>query len=176
MDLQGFKQSGEIFVLKEFAVISVNERYHRHWEFIVKPPYPFENLLTKEKIINSWLTRNVHGIPWDCGTIPYDEAKIYVRRILIGARRIYVMGPDVKMWLLNVLGFSVPIIDLKRLKCPALVELKNSLNQKCPNHLDSREFRCAAENVKLMRTWMLDNDIVPQPRRKINFLLCLFKM
>nr|AGQ20249.1 AsIV-cont00163-ORF1 [Apophua simplicipes ichnovirus] len=84
VDVQGFKQSGDRFVLKEFAMVTIDVETVKHLEFVVKPPYPFEYLLKEHRAANLWLTRNVHGISWDSGTISYfDQVEIKNMHIFI---------------------------------------------------------------------------------------------
>nr|AGQ20130.1 AsIV-cont00015-ORF1 [Apophua simplicipes ichnovirus] len=124
VDVLGFKQSGKEFVLKEFAMVTIDVKTVKHLEFVVKPPYPFNSLLKEYQYINSRLTRNVHGISWDSGTIPYEESKLYIRELLKKVHTIYVRGSEKRVWLRSLLNFSVQVVDLKKLECPSARELK----------------------------------------------------
>lgn len=136
-------------------------------EFIVKPPFPFENLLKEYQTINLWITRNVHGISWDSGTVPYELAKTTIRNQLRNARTVYVRGSEKKNWLLSILGMSVKILDLRRFSCPTLVQLKNLVIDPSLKTRGPREFQYAGENVRLLRIWMMQNGvvIVTKPKR-----------
>nr|AGQ20203.1 AsIV-cont00089-ORF1 [Apophua simplicipes ichnovirus] len=96
VDVQGFKEFDDTFVLKKFAMIPVDGNTTEHTEFVVKPPYPFVKLSKNYQNINSWLTRNLHGIPWESGTIVYKEARTLTREILKNSRVIYVWGLEEK--------------------------------------------------------------------------------
>nr|AGQ20243.1 AsIV-cont00151-ORF1 [Apophua simplicipes ichnovirus] len=118
VDVHGFKQSDEKFVLKEFAMVTIGVKTVKHLEFVVKPPYPFEYLLKEHRAANLYLTRNVHGISWDSGTISYEESRPYIRKLLKNARTIYVRGSEKRVWLCSLLNFSVQIVDLMKLDYP----------------------------------------------------------
>lgn len=159
VDVQGFVRLGEEFVLKKFAMITVDGNRFDHLEFIVKPPCPFENLSEKYRIINSWFERNFHGITWDSGTIIYGEAMMHICQILHDARVIYVWGLEKKKWLNGVLGSSVVIYDLREHNCPSMMKLKLLFDYRSEENKFSKEFACAGENVVLMKLWMLRNNV-----------------
>nr|AGQ20173.1 AsIV-cont00056-ORF1 [Apophua simplicipes ichnovirus] len=175
VDMQGFKQSGGKFVLKEFAMVIIDVKKVKHLEFIVKPPYPFDNLFKEDRAANLWLTHNLHGISWKSGTIPYEESRLYVRKLLKNARTVYVRGSGKKAWLRSLLNFSVDVVDLKELECPSTKELKESLNYTCASDQYEMGFASAGENVKLMRLWMLQKNIAPHSAEK-NFLQRILSM
>ncbi|BAF45487.1 GfV-B16-ORF1 [Ichnoviriform fumiferanae] len=175
VDVLGFKQSGEKFILKEFAMIIFDGETMKHWEFVVKPPYPFDNLLKEHQIMNLWMTRNVHGISWDSGTITHEESKPYIRKILKKARTIYVRGSEKKKWLQSVLGFSVHIVDLKKHECPSTMKLKELLGLTCAVDQYAMGFESAGENVKLIRRWMLQTNIIPESKEN-NCCRCPFSI
>lgn len=165
VDLQGFHRSTGQFILKKFSMIPIYGKVSELSEFIVKPPFPFENLLKEYQTINLWTARNVHGISWDTGTVPYELAKTTIRNWLRKARTVYVRGSEKKNWLLSFLGTSVKIVDLRKLSCPTVIQLKDlvidpSLETRCP-----REYQYADENVRLLRLWILHNNVVPKPKR-----------
>nr|AGQ20143.1 AsIV-cont00030-ORF1 [Apophua simplicipes ichnovirus] len=163
VDVQGFKESGDIFVLKKFAMVPVDGNSIEHTEFVVEAPYPFTNLSRNYQIINSWLTRNSHGIPWDSGTIVYNEARMHTCKILQNARVVYVWGSEKKIWLTDVLGASSSVIDLKKYNCPSMLKLKFLFDYRSAANKFSKGFECPGENVKLMKLWMLMNNVFPQP-------------
>nr|AGQ20231.1 AsIV-cont00128-ORF1 [Apophua simplicipes ichnovirus] len=175
VDVQGFKQSDGKFVLKEFAMVTIDMKIVKHLEFVVKPPYPFKYLLKEHRSMNSSLTRNVHGISWDSGTISYEESRPYIRKLLKNARTIYVRGSEKRVWLRSLLNVSVQVVDLKKLECPSTRELKESLNYTCASDQYAMGFASAGENVKLIRLWMLQNNVAPQSAKK-NFLQRILSM
>nr|AGQ20144.1 AsIV-cont00031-ORF1 [Apophua simplicipes ichnovirus] len=175
VDVLGFKQSSEEFVLKEFAMVTIDVKTMKHLEFVVKPPYPFDSLLKEYQDINSSLTRNLHGISWDSGTIPYEEARPYIRKLLKTARIIYVRGSEKKVWLRSLLDFSVQVVDLKKFECPSARKLKELLNHTSAFDQYAMDFASAGENVKLFKLWMLQNDVVSQTKEE-TLSGCLFLM
>ncbi|BAF45571.1 GfV-D6-ORF1 [Ichnoviriform fumiferanae] len=117
VDVQGFNQFNESFILKKFAMITVDGNTDEETEFVVKSPLLFKKSSKENQIMNSWLTRNFHGIKWYSGTMRYPEAKLRIRIVLLNARVIYVWGFEKKKWLMGVLGRSVAVIDLKEQNC-----------------------------------------------------------
>lgn len=164
VDLQGFRRCTGQLILKEFAMIPINGKVSELSEFIVKPPFPFKNQLKEYQAINLWTTRNVHGIHWDSGTVPYELAKTMIRNCLRKARTVYVRGAENKNWLLSVLRMSVKIVDLRKFSCPTLVQLKDLVIDPLLQARGSREFESAGENVRLLRIWMQQNNVAPKPK------------
>ena len=66
VDLQGFKQPVNDYVLKELALVSV-ESDEEPLVLVFKPPYPWRRLTDKYKSENEWLTRCYHGLDWNAG-------------------------------------------------------------------------------------------------------------
>lgn len=155
VDLQGFKKPINEFVLKEFAMIPVDDTTVQALAFLVKPPLPWQDLPATYRSINLWLTRNFHGILWDSGDVPYEEASTLIRNILHKARTIYVKGSEKREWLLAIMGESARIVDLENLECPSLHTLRKKTNHAYAYHSASPKFHCAGENAKLLREWLL---------------------
>ena len=69
VDMQGFKNHGNDFVLKELGFVSLNDNdvpAVLHF----KPSFPWRRLTDKYKCENLWLELCYHGLPWNsCGTI-----------------------------------------------------------------------------------------------------------
>lgn len=154
VDIQGFKKPIDEFVLKEFAVLPVHDKTMQPLAFIFQPPSSWGSLPVKYRCINSWLTRNFHGLPWDSGDIPYEAAKEIIGNILLHASTIYVKGKEKKEWLANFIGESTHVVNVEEIDCPSLMELRQKSHPTIyPHHHE--KINCAGENVKLLRNWVL---------------------
>ena len=155
VDLQGFQQPQNKFVLKELAVLSL---YDSHYVIqLFEPPYEWTQLSAKYKSCNAWLTRNFHGLNWQDGHIPYNMRKSVIKSTLHDARIVYVKGKEKKDYLSKYLNNSILIIDLNDIDCPSLRTMykDNYNNITCPHHtqLDDK-ISCALKNVNSLRYWM----------------------
>ena len=108
------------------------------------------------KVINSWLQRNHHGIPWSFGKSPYAAAGPIIRGILQRAHTNYVKGLEKKIWLSNLIGGTKEIVDLDSLGCPSLKNLRKSTHKDggCSHHrslLLTPKWNCASDNIKLLK-------------------------
>jgi hypothetical protein len=170
VDLQGFKRPFNDFTLKELAVIAVDQEAQPS-TLLFKPPYVWEELPVRYKSENAWVERNLHGLSWNSGDIPYKDIKLILSTLLHKVQKIYVKGLEKKNWLLNILQ-DVQIDDLLDFGCPSLETLnKVSKTINCTHH-SIPSSNCSANNVKLLRDWLLkyraanpSTEIIPAKKR-----------
>ena len=98
VDMQGFKQSGNDFVLKELAIVPLDDG-DPPLEFLFKEPFPWKRLTDKYKGENTWLKQFYHGISWDSGDRLYTDIGTVLRACLHNATKVLVMGSIKKKWL-----------------------------------------------------------------------------
>lgn len=86
VDFQGFKDNFDRFVVKEFAMITKNMKFH---DIITSPT----NVTLDEEHLKQakWLTENYHGLGWESGYIGLKELRNTLQPILNG-KVIYVKG------------------------------------------------------------------------------------
>lgn len=158
VDIQGFKQPIDEFVLKEIAIMALkSDKAAEPTTFLFAPPCAWTELPVKYRVMNSWLVRNFHGISWDSGDLPYRNAKKIIAAILNPARTVYVKGLEKKRWLTSFMDESSAssIVDLETLECPSLRKLPTILPVSgCPHHSNISKFNCATENVKSLKNWL----------------------
>lgn len=157
VDIQGFKQPINEFVLKEISIIEVNgdDSNSEPLTLFFKPPSAWNLLPAKYKASNAWLERNFHGMSWNSGNIPYDAVKNIVQAILRQARVIYVKGLEKMLWISTFVELSTEIIDLECLGCTPLRKLpKIAANAGCIHHTFDSKYNCAKANVKSLRVWL----------------------
>jgi len=151
VDMQGFKQPGGDYILKELAILPLDydgEPLVRLFE----PPFPWRRLSEKYKTENSWLECCYHGIPWNSGDWPYTKIGEIIKGTLAGARKIFVSGGLKKKWLER---FRLPVRDIDELGYGTTQEEK--LVTVCPHHNGSFKATCALHNVKRMKKFYLHN-------------------
>uniref|UniRef100_A0A6V7L8W6 Uncharacterized protein n=1 Tax=Bracon brevicornis TaxID=1563983 RepID=A0A6V7L8W6_9HYME len=156
VDLQGFKNSGNKFIIKELAGIRLlNPSAHFCWCF--KSPFPWHELEANYQSMNSWCTRCYHGIPWDDGCIPYDQLESKFKEVLENTKKIYVKGYEKKIWIEELT--RIPVINLKDLECPALFQLRTLPYKPHKEHHSKhlKNYHCAFENAQRMRAWFIEN-------------------
>ena len=98
VDVRGFKTTMNDFVVKELAIVPLEDDPTPS-VFLFKPPYAGEKLLYKNKCENRWLEENFHGIMWRAGSILYEEISSTLSSVLLFAEKIYVKGLEKSKWL-----------------------------------------------------------------------------
>lgn len=68
IDLQRFGDNREKCIPKEIALVTVNDEVIGHW--IVKQPFPQNQLTPDVRKRNNWVTTHHHGINWTDGYTP----------------------------------------------------------------------------------------------------------
>lgn len=155
VDLQGFKRPSNVFVLKELAI--VKEGVILPISYIFKPPKTchWDDLPSKYKRQNTWLTQFHHGIDWKSGSEDYENILSILTTHLKKADDIYVKGDDKKKWLeelLHPFADQYNITNIEDLECPCLYELKREYQ--CAHHTSKASYSCAVDNVKMLADWM----------------------
>ena len=132
IDMQGFKQSGNYFVLKELALVPLDDD-DLSLVFLFEEPFPWKRLTDKYKGEDTWLKQFYHGISWNSGDHPYTDIGSVLRACLHDATKVIVMGSIKKN---QDMGF--PLLD--KIKLVTVV----------PNHEGAYKTSCALHNVKLL--------------------------
>ena len=155
--MQGFTGPNNEFILKEVAVLSIDDSWGVTHTF--EPPYNWNELPAKYKSTNLWLVRNYHGINWDYGLLPYDYIQDVIKSMLHEATIVYVKGNSKQTFLKQYLQDSIIIIDLQDFDCPSIKVLDETC-MKCSYHINlHKKFNCAFNNVFRLRQWICNNVI-----------------
>lgn len=80
VDTQGFVFNKNTFSVKEICIFTKNIKFH---EF-VKPPFPFNELISHHQKQAEWLEENYHGLNWNAGYIDLQELKKTISPIVKG--------------------------------------------------------------------------------------------
>ena len=148
IDLQGFQLTPHSFVVKELAFYDINNGYHGRWSF--KPPHPWEDLSPSKQKSYAWVTRNLHGMSWKSGKLPYKTFRRILMSLFTSYDIIYVKGLEKANFLKK---FSADL-NIVNLDCPKIDDLHLPI-VKCPFHLPESHYcalQRAAAFAKLLRS------------------------
>ena len=156
IDIQGFSTDSGIFLPKEVAVTSLDNRILGHW--IIQPPYNFYNLPSEIKIKNNWLTKYHHGIEWYEGETSLKTLQQYLRSVLKDAENIYTRGRDKATYLQLISARDIINLEENK-KCPSFAKMETS-GVVCHLHAlhakrEIKSYTCALSNVQKLRSWLL---------------------
>ena len=148
IDMQGFKQPVNDYILKELAIVPLTQDVEPH-VFTFKPPFPWRRLTDKYKKENMWLQCNYHGIPRDAGQVPYDLVGKVIKECLDDVKKVYVAGSVQKKWLER---FELNVYDIMEFGYPPIDKIK--IATVCSNHNGFYKTNCVLHNVKLFITFL----------------------
>lgn len=173
VDLQGFKDSKNKFIIKEFALAT--KEYTQM--FLIKPPYAYSTLSPEEKKHVIWIQRN-RGIYWKEGFIDVRVFKKIVKPYLEN-KSIFVKGNEKVKWVKELCP-DCNVFDIAEMGCPNLTTLSelycknrhpksnetndgdvwwdhpSGINNVCYNCVYHKKM-CALKNVILLKHWIGDN-------------------
>uniref|UniRef100_A0A0C9RNL0 MET_1 protein n=2 Tax=Fopius arisanus TaxID=64838 RepID=A0A0C9RNL0_9HYME len=162
IDIEGFKNFGNEFVVKEFAISALEldgDGKFVHVAVLVDPPHEWDELLPKYKEVNQWLSRHYHGLHWNTpGDIKYETLSEYVNNIVKNVSHIYVQGAEKKNWLQQILKNEVTIEDFNDFGSPDMEPLEGEGVFKCVYHHSlfdgsSTQYHCPLEHVQRLKKW-----------------------
>lgn len=153
VDLQGFKNYKNQFIIKEFA-LAMSEYTQI---FLIKPPYHFLKLDSNERKQVKWMENN-RGILWSEGYIDYNEFRRIIKPVLLN-QNIFVKGQEKVKWV-RELCENCNIVDLGEKGYPNFSRLykkylKDNINFNCFVHKN----HCALKNVICIRKWFYENNM-----------------
>lgn len=119
LDFEGFHLQPHGFIVKEIAFCNVTNGDHGCWTF--KPPHSWDLLPANEERSFSWAIRNLHGLSWDSGKLPYCALRPILMSISVCYTHVYIKGLQKAKFLETLLGR--PICNLEDLECPKIQHL-----------------------------------------------------
>lgn len=126
VDLQGFKDDFNNFIVKELCFLTQNIKFTD----TIKCPYEFDSLSQRSQSITRWLINNYHGIQWDSGYISIKELRAAILPILKN-KIIYVKGEEKVEWLRKILNEkNLLIVNMEMIGCDLTLHIDNSLEDK----------------------------------------------
>lgn len=155
VDLQGFKNYKNEFIVKEFAIAT--QEYTKI--FLIKPPYSFTSLSLEEKKQICWIEKH-RGYRWSEGYVDYREFHRIIKTYL-KEKKIILKGCEKIKWVQDLCDENNTIIDISCLGAPNLNTLcelycKDTLLYNCFTHKKI----CALKNVLCIKKWCCENKVI----------------
>lgn len=154
LDIQGFKNNLNKFIVKEIAIYSVDGNLVKHC--FLKSPISFNELSTfykKQAIFNQSF---YHGIPWNMGENHFHTLHTQLQEIFGNGCKIFVKGLEKAKFIQEVFP-DVDAIDLGDKGFPSLKKMTQ--NYKCSFHKYTK-YMCAHDNVKKILCYIQQNKIM----------------
>lgn len=154
-DVQGFKLSKNRFICKEFCLLDGNDTYYA----IIKSPFKYEKLSSHYRRQADWLTKNHHGLLFDCGSMNIVEMKQNVFP-KVWNKTFLVKGQEKVTWMRYIFR------DCGEINCMNVEDLnfdrnfKPDSNDICENHIEcssKKQYVCAKLNALLLQSWAKEN-------------------
>lgn len=150
LDLQGFKSNDNNFIVKELFILKEKSSF----SFLFKPPFAEGELTSKAWLAKEYCTKNIHGLEWDSGDVPYTQLEEIIKTNC-QTDRVMCKGSEKAGFFKKIL--EKPIFDLDQVLFKKLELLPISSVINCPN--DHQGYTCAKKNCYKMLDWWekLDN-------------------
>ena len=151
VDFEGFRYGKNEVVFKEIGV------YGDFLDSLIfQPPYPIETQTNRVQKQYKWLTTNLHGIPWDSGTVPYNKVHNFVQSINLryDDATFYAKGHEKTKWLSSL--FQRQFYDLDALGCKIKPNDEGSCKFESSHH--STGIHCARRKALAYGLWIQSFD------------------
>lgn len=154
IDIQGFRDLFNKFIIKEVAVVFLNNEAQGHW--IYTPPYPFTELPLRVQMCNNLETQQCHGLEWFDGEVPSRQLYATLRDITRKVGTVYVYGSEQAKIIENLTARCV--VDLTLLDCPKNLEI-TATTKVCIQHgVHLRHlYTCALSRADFYKNWLVKN-------------------
>ena len=152
IDLQGFKDSSNNFIIKEAAIVFLNANCVGNW--IAVPPYPFTELSLRAQLYNNLETKHIHGLEWFQGDVGHRQIHANLRELASNANNIFVYGREKVKVVESIITRCV--FDLTEMECP----WQKGQPQNCIHHginLRNPLYACALARVNFYKEWLIEN-------------------
>lgn len=153
VDLQGFKDNTNNFIVKEFSFATKNMKFSD----IIQSTCTFDDLSAPKQKSSNWLTQNFHGITWYDGDIDVNEL-LHTIKPIFSNKIVFIKGEEKVIWLKNLLRDSLQkIVNVETLGCNLNLQ-KNAemFGLMCSKHKRmSHNLHCALNNVGKIFDWYL---------------------
>ena len=113
IEFQAFRGNNDRYIVKELVILDLQTCVI--YNFLFKPPFTFNNLNSKSKRTNNWLTRNLHHIGWNEGFTSFEEVESIMNHYCSKFARLYTKGLEKCNWI--QLHTTTDVIDVKMDKC-----------------------------------------------------------
>lgn len=155
-DVQGFKTDRNVFVVKEFSLISDDFEFHE----IVKSPCQYSELDWCYLRQAKYVTDKHHGLKFDAGNITHEEL---IERTLdyVRGKIVLVKGLEKVWWLKQIFEdyCDLKCVNVENEKC-FVRQMTNfgEILRICPHHTHFKKYydcRCALSIARSLRDFMV---------------------
>lgn len=150
IDFQGYRTASNSLIVKELSVVSLD--YGSSWHWFIKPPQDVNQDVEYLKT-NLWVKKNIHGLEWNIGDIPYEDLKPILQDVTADFDTLWGKGLEKCNLIEELIGRAV--YDLHDFDCPNLKQLKND-KPTCDFHINS-SFVCSLNQAYRLAAWMKIN-------------------
>jgi len=154
IDIQGFKTLLNEFVMKEVCIVGVHSGKVYH--IFVKSPVCYENLCEKLKSRVNYITKYIHGIYWNSGSVDENTVVEILQKTVKNASRVYIKGSERVKFLKNLLNNTIPVVDLDIFNFDGNYKIKQ-VNFSCYYNERHSNLRCALKNACTYKRWLLNH-------------------
>jgi hypothetical protein len=98
--------------------------------YFISPPYPWEELHTTAKSVNSFLSRYLIGTNWYDGHVTYDHFMMCLLKYSENAPHIFTKGIQCQQYLSKILGR--PVVDIEPLLTEIPAEIVTRFKKELP--------------------------------------------
>lgn len=149
VDFQAYKKPINDFVIKEIAILNINEEEDTKL-YILKPPFEWNLLPTKYKVENKWLENHYLNKKWSDGAVEYGDL-VNILKKLSEAKTVYVKGSQKYEWLKKYLN---NVYNLETSNMLNLAELRKLNVFRCNDYTCKKHnLSCALCNVNVIFLW-----------------------
>lgn len=152
VDVQGFKTSGNTFVVKEFCLLQKDFKFHA----VVKSPCMLNEMQTTWRREAQWLYHVYHGLPFNAGTMSIAElAKHTLERIdrksTAAVVVVIVKGAEKIQWVRDIYknhcNTFIDCVNIEGFDCEFRFapQTRREIYANCPHHRFHQEgnYHCA---------------------------------
>ena len=130
--------------------------------FCFAPPTPLSAVQPAKQKMNNWLTRNLHGITWESGVMPFNSLGEITAVFDNPNIKIYVKGLQ-KINILKKYFTKAMFIDMETLQCPKyteLIQFPRFVETTCSNYPQTHNSatysgHCAQRKASMYCQWLM---------------------
>lgn len=151
IDFQAFKSVDDEFIVKELAIVKIDG--DSEFNMVFKPHQPYSTLPRSMQDRVDYVSRRIHGIRWDSGSVDYYDVIGSIKDSLMNeARIIFVKGLERSKYIRNFLEDTVKVENLD----DYMAGYKGYGGDACTFHTWNCG-RCSLSKAKDFKMWLLNH-------------------
>src|SRR6266576_1854459 len=153
VDIQGFNNLKNEFIMKEISIISIQTGVLFH--ILVKPSVNFNDLCPLLQSRVNYITKHIHRLCWNGGDLTEEQAIKFLHTFTNQATVVYMKGNEYVAFLKKILANKVPVVDLNIFKMNK--EEFKEIVVPCPYQHYNPSLNCAIQKAVAYHRWLLKN-------------------